>query len=257
VLLQANQVVGHLPGDADCQEEPVFLGVPLNSPPVGRQFPLPAPGEREIEIQAILGCIAGPGAVRGEERRLDLAVDLDLALERGLEIGERDGGGGGAVGRGGGAVEEAEEAGALGAEEVERVQLGLAHAGGRGVGGGCGGGEADGGRQADGGRAPEGDEEDEEEEREGDKEHEVAAGPEDAPEGGGGGGERRVERGDAEGGGRRAGTGGGGRGLGMVLRYEGLEVVLVVGDGRAAVHGGGGGVSVGSEQRGRGRGDVE
>lgn len=98
--------------------------------------------------------------MRGEERRLNLAVDLDLALERGLEIGERDGGGGGAVGGGCGAVEEAEETGALGAEEVERVQLGLAHAGGRGVGGGCGGGEADGGGQAEGGRTPVGEEED-------------------------------------------------------------------------------------------------
>jgi hypothetical protein len=130
VLVQANQVVRHLPGQADGEEEPVLLGDPLNRPPVGRQFLPPAPGNREIEIHPVLRRIAGTGAVRGEERRLDPAVDLDLDLQRRLEIGERDGCGGGVVCGGGSrdVVEEAEQAGALGAEEVERVELGLVHA---------------------------------------------------------------------------------------------------------------------------------
>jgi hypothetical protein len=250
VLLQANQVVRHLPGQADGEQEPVFLRVPLNCPPVGRQFLSLAPGNWEIEIHPILRSIAGPGAVRGEECCLDLAVDLDLALQRRLEIGEGDGCRSRAV-CGRGAVEEAEKAGALGAEEVKRVELGLAHAGGGGVGGEPGGGEADRGGQRGG--AAEGEEEDEEEEREGDEEEEVAAGPERAAERGGGGGERGAERRDGEGRGRRAGEGGGGVGFGVVLGDEGLEVVVLVGDGRVAVHGGGGGgeCRCGSEQRGR------
>lgn len=162
MLLQANQVVRHLARDTDGEKEAIFLGVPLYGPPVVRQFLPPAPRARQIKIQGILlRRVACPRVVGGEERRLDLAVDLDLAKQRRLEIRKRDRGGG-VGGRGGGsAVEEAEEAGALGAEEVEGVELGLAHAGGGGVGGLVGGGKPDGG--GEGGSAAEGEEEDDEE----------------------------------------------------------------------------------------------
>ena len=236
MLLQANQVVRHLPGETDGEKVPIFLGVPLNRPPVVRQILPPAARTRQIKIPGILRTIAEPRVVRGEERLLDLAVDLYLAEERGLEIGKRDRGGSGGVGGSGGggggsAVEEAEEAGALGAEEVEGVQLGLAHAGGGRVGSRRGGGEPDGGGER---RSPaEGEEEDDEEDWEGDADEEVAAGPEAAAEGR----ELGVEAGhDAEGG---TGAGGGGGWLGVVLGHEGLEVVVLVGDGRFAVHGGG------------------